>query len=197
MKTGIFGGSFDPPHVGHLRLAESAFASLGLDRLIVIPAYVSPEKTGPAAAEHRLAMCRLTFGGFFTVSDIEMRRGGRSYTFDTVTALGEQYPEDEFFLIVGADQLLNFDTWYRYEDVLKRVTLCAAVREKNGCREALDAFARKKLSPSGRAVTFSHDPVEISSTEIRRRVREGADVSAWLTEETAQYIRTKGLYRDN
>ena len=116
----IFGGSFDPVHKGHKKLALFIAEMLRLEKMLIIPAGLSPFKSSTGADEaQRLEMCRLAFPeDIFGVSDIEIKRGGKSYTVDTVTAVRELYPEEKIYLLIGSDQLLSFDRWYRYRDIL-------------------------------------------------------------------------------
>ena len=131
-KTGIFGGAFNPVHNGHVRLAEEAVKQLKLRRLLIIPTYVSPHKhTDLAPYEDRAEMCRRAFGHIpgVEVSDIEVRLGGTSYSINTVRALKEMYPNEQFFLLIGGDMLFSFDKWYKYESLLKETKVCAAARD--------------------------------------------------------------------
>lgn len=196
LKLGIFGGTFNPPHIGHLRLVEAVADELSLDRVLIIPAAIPPHKNAPdlADGEDRLMMCRLTFGADrrFEVSDTELRRRGRSYTYDTLYGIREQYPEDEIFLIVGSDMLETFDRWYRYRDILSMCTLCAAARERDFSPNLEKAFSKEELNK----VRFINiDVTEVSSTQIRRLISEGGSADDFLTCETAQYIEQRGLYR--
>ncbi len=196
LKLGIFGGTFNPPHIGHLRLVEAVADELSLDRVLIIPAAIPPHKNAPdlADGEDRLVMCRLTFGEDrrFEVSDTELRRHGRSYTYDTLCEIREQYPEDEIFLIVGSDMLETFDRWYRYRDILSMCTLCAAARERDFSLNLEKVFSKEEL----KKVRFINiDVTEVSSTQIRRLISEGGSAGDFLTCETAQYIEQRGLYR--
>ena len=196
LKLGIFGGTFNPPHIGHLRLVEAVADELSLDRVLIIPAAIPPHKNAPdlADGEDRLMMCRLTFGADkrFEVSDTELRRRGRSYTYDTLCGIREQYPEDEIFLIVGSDMLETFDRWYRYRDILSMCTLCAAARERDFSPNLEKVFSKDEL----KKVRFINiDVTEVSSTQIRRLISEGGSAGDFLTCETAQYIEQRGLYR--
>lgn len=196
LKLGIFGGTFNPPHIGHLRLVEAVADELSLDRVLIIPAAIPPHKNAPdlADGEDRLMMCRLTFGADrrFEVSDTELRRHGRSYTYDTLCEIREQYPEDEIFLIVGSDMLETFDRWYRYRDILSMCTLCAAARERDFSLNLEKVFSKEEL----KKVRFINiDVTEVSSTQIRRLISEGGCAGDFLTCETAQYIEQRGLYR--
>lgn len=196
MKTGIYGGSFDPPHLGHLKLASFAKNTLGLDRLIIIPAWVSPFKTGGTDAGTRLELCRMTFGDGFEVSDIEIKRGTVSYTADTVEELKKLYPGDDFFLLIGSDQLIKFKMWRRWRDIISSVTLCAAARSTEDDVGILQSCADDILFSGGKVILLDFEPLEISSTEIRRMIKENEDVSRYLDGKTADYIKSGGLYLD-
>lgn len=191
-KTGIFGGAFNPVHNGHVRLAEEAVKQLKLRRLLIIPTYVSPHKnTELAPFEDRAEMCRRAFGHIpaAEISDIEMRLGGTSYTINTVRALKELYPDEQFFLIIGGDMLFSFEKWYKYESLLKETKVCAAARDDDSLVDMMEyanEIGRVKVLPT-RAVTMS-------STEVRAAVAAGEDISAMVPEGTAEYIREKGLY---
>ena len=143
MKIGIYGGSFNPPHLGHMAAAESAAKYLGLDELLLIPAGIPPHKALSADAagkEHRLAMTRLMgeqialdTGITVTVSDMEVAREGKSYSVDTVREIHEQRPNDELWLLMGTDMFLSFQNWYKPEEILRHAGLCAFGRtEKDG-----------------------------------------------------------------
>lgn len=175
---------------------EAVADELSLDRVLIIPAAIPPHKNAPdlADGEDRLTMCRLTFGADrrFEVSDTELRRHGRSYTYDTLCGIREQYSEDEIFLIVGSDMLETFDRWYRYRDILSMCTLCAAARERDFSLNLEKVFSKEEL----KKVRFINiDVTEVSSTQIRRLISEGGSAGDFLTCETAQYIEQRGLYR--
>ena len=128
MRLGIYGGSFDPIHYGHLLLAECCREQAALDRVLFVPAFQSPHKLGaePASAAARCEMVQLAIGGHaaFGLSTIEVDRGGVSYTIDTVTALGEQFPEGELFLLMGADTLHDFPNWRSPDEISERACIC-------------------------------------------------------------------------
>ena len=188
MAIGLFGGTFNPPHLGHLRLARAFAARFSLPRVLVIPTFVPPHKLSPdlADAETRVRMCRLLFGEApFEVSTMEIDRGGRSYTVETLERLHAQYPDEELFLLIGSDMLESFDTWYRAQDIRRLCTVCAAVRETG-----------KTLDANGAVLLEDFEPVVISSTEIRERVRLGQDVTDFVGEAVAGCIAEAGLYTD-
>ena len=188
MAIGIFGGTFNPPHLGHLRLARAFAAQFALQRVLVIPTFVPPHKRTQdlASAEARLEMCRRMFyDPQFTVSEMEIARGGKSYTIDTLHALHAQYPDEPLYLLIGSDMLESFDTWYRADAIREICTVCAAVREKG-----------KALHANGAVLLENFDPIEISSTQVREMVRLGEDVSEWVGEEVRGYIENARLYTD-
>jgi nicotinate-nucleotide adenylyltransferase len=187
VRLGIFGGSFDPPHVGHLLVVADAFDALRLDRLVVVPAAVQPLKAAQpvAAAEHRLAMVRLLVGGdpHFSVDPIEIQRDGLSYTVDTLAAFAERYPQAERFFLVGMDVLASFGRWREPEKVLRLATL--TVMQRQGETGSV---------PSG-AARVETRRVDVSSTEIRERVRTGRTIRGFVPEAVEAYIAEQRLYR--
>ncbi len=198
MKTGLFGGSFDPVHLGHKRLADFAVEALGLDKMLIIPAALSPFKESSGADESdRLAMCKAAFPeAHFEVSDIEMRRGGKSYTVDTVSEVKRLYPDSSLYLIIGSDQVLSFNRWYRYKDILGMVTLAGVSREGGIPRDELERFAEKELRPYGRCEILDFSPLEISSTCLREMLLQSRDTGEFLNPAVRDYIDKKGLYKN-
>jgi nicotinate-nucleotide adenylyltransferase len=187
VRLGIFGGSFDPPHVGHLLVAADASDALGLDRLVFVPAGVQPLKVRQAAAapQQRLAMVSLLVGDDwrFSVDPIEIERAGLSYTVDTLAAFAERYPEAERFFLVGKDVLASFGQWREPEKVLRLATV--AVMQRQGENGPV---------PQG-AVRVETRRVDVSSTEIRERVRAGRTIRGFVPEAVAAYIAEQRLYR--
>jgi nicotinate-nucleotide adenylyltransferase len=187
VRLGIFGGSFDPPHVGHLLVVADAVEALGVDRLVFVPAGVQPLKAGQAVAapRHRLAMVRLLAGDDprFAVDPIEIDREGLSYTVDTLAAFAERHPEAERFFLVGTDVLAAFGEWREPEKVLRLATLAVMQREGDS-----------RPIPKG-AVRVETRRVDVSSTEIRERVRSGRAIRGFVPEAVAAYIAAHRLYR--
>lgn len=191
-KTGIFGGAFNPVHNGHIRLAEEAVRQLKLRRLLIIPTYVSPHKsTELLPYEDRAEMCRRAFGHIpgAEVSDIEVRLGGTSYSINTIRALKELYPDENFFLLIGGDMLFSFDKWYRYESILKETKVCAAARDSDSLVDMME-YANEL----GRIKVLPTNAVEMSSTEVRERIAAGGDISGMVPQSVADYIRENKLY---
>ena len=196
MKIGVYGGSFNPPHNGHLMLAKELSAKLKLDKLIIIPSNISPQKdnNGNIDPVHRIEMCNLLFSDpIFTVSDCEIRRGGKSFTFDTLTYLKNEYEGAEFYLFMGSDMLLSFHTWYRYKDILSMCTLCAISREDEECTKAMRRYSGEYLS-EGNVLIFDVKPIQISSSMIRANILNGVGCDGLLDGKIIEYIKENGLY---
>ncbi|MFN8220250.1 MAG: nicotinate-nucleotide adenylyltransferase [Fimbriimonadales bacterium] len=194
MKIGIFGGTFDPPHKGHLALAQAALEELGLDEVLFVPAARNPLKgRGSTSAKDRLEMTRIAVEGNpkFAVSDIEIARGGASYMIDTLHELQVALPAD-YWLLMGADSLATLPQWKSPERVLKLCRFAVAARATVD-RRILEA----KLEPEARAkIDWLKMPeTDISSTEIRDTVRRGRSASLWVTPEVLKYIEKQKLYR--
>lgn len=188
MRLGVFGGSFDPIHKGHVAAAVSVLAARGLDRLLLVPAARPPHKEGcEAPFEDRLAMARLAAEGHpgLEVSGIEGERAGRSYTFDTLEALERLHPDAVWELLVGADMLADLPRWHRAEELLARVEVVA--------------FRKPGWDPPAPPSIPCHwveiPGIEVSATEVRRRLAAGLDVAGLLNPCVFAYIRSKGLYR--
>jgi nicotinate-nucleotide adenylyltransferase len=193
MRLGVFGGSFDPPHVGHLLAASDACDELGLDRLLFVPAAAQPLKEGRlvASPEQRLAMVHLAVDGDprFAVSADEIRREGLSYTVETLAGLVERYPEAERYFLVGADAFATLAQWREPERIARLARL--AVLQRSG-----DAVVAPPAGVPGSAVVRLHTRrVDVSSTEIRERVRAGRSIRGFVSEAVADYIAMSGLYR--
>lgn len=193
MRLAIFGGSFDPPHLGHLLAATDAFDQLSLDRVVLIPAATQPLKVGCAlaTAAQRCAMARLLVEGDsrFEVSTVEVDRAGLSFTVDTLEVFAASYPDSDRFLLVGADVLSSFAQWRSPERVLQLARLVVLERERE--------------HPAPLPAIGGHDDwlrlptrrVDVSSTEIRDRVRAGQSIRGFVTDSVAAFITRDGLYR--
>lgn len=198
MNIAIFGGSFNPPHKAHLRIAEEFSEKLSLDKMLIIPTFAAPHKDSAAyaSASDRLNMCRMLFSDDrFTVSDIEIKREGKSYTIDTLEALNKEYPGARFYLIIGSDMLLSFHRWVRYKDILSKCTLCVMTREDGVSYDNMLSYAENTLGLKGEDIVISHTGAyEMSSTSVREAIKENSDTSLYLTDEIKDYIKEKGLY---
>ena len=198
MKIGIFGGAFNPVHNGHMNLAEIYYRGLELDKLIFIPTAHPPHKSGEALAsqQDRLNMLSLALEGTpYEISQIEFQRNGKSYTYDTLTELKKLYTDDTLYLIIGADQFLSFDRWYRYEDILNMAVLCTCAREDEEEKQRIKAFA-SRLNLSEDSYYLSAEPVlKVSSSQIRTGIMNSEDISSLLPKKVLDYILEKGIYR--
>lgn len=190
MRLGIFGGSFDPPHVGHLLVAVDALEKLELDRLIFVPAAVQPLKAGreTASPSDRLEMVRLLVGpdDRLAVDPIEIGRAGLSYTVDTLEIFARQHPEADRFLLVGADALQSFGAWRQPERILALARLVVLRRPGTS--------SENESIPAG-ATTLVTRLVDVSSTEVRERARAGKPIRGFVPESVAKFIEAKRLYR--
>lgn len=196
MKTGIYGGSFNPVHKGHIHLAESIKAEFGLDRIFFVPSRISPHRSSEeyASAQDRLEMLRLACEGRegFEVCGYELESDRVSYSIYTVEHFRSLYPDDELYMLVGSDMLLSFDKWYRFEDILKNVNLAVCSRQDGDLSE-LQRKAQE-LSQYGRIYISQAAPVSVSSTKIRKKLAKNENCYCYLDENVVQYIRLKGLY---
>ena len=196
-RIGIYGGTYNPPHIGHLRAAEYAIEALKLDRLLLIPTGVSPHKEMAAGAStaDRLELLRLSAASIekAQVSDIEIRRAGRSYTVDTLRAIREEHPDSELFLLMGTDMFLSFMTWREPETIMQLATLAVFCRGEKGERVKIEA-QKAALESLGARVELVENPVTaISSTDLRRMLIFGC-ADPFLMPGVGEYIRDHGLY---
>lgn len=192
MRTGIFGGAFNPPHLGHLIVAECARSALSLDRVLWIPGNDPPHKPSPSAvATDRLRMVQLAVASneHFVASADEIERGGVSYTVDTLERLASERDGDDLYLIMGADSLVSFEGWYRPSRILELATLAAYPRAGAG-----EGNARTRLTRE--AVLLDAPIIEISSTAIRERVSAGTSIRYLVPDAVAEFIRTRLLYKN-
>ncbi|MEG1914335.1 MAG: nicotinate-nucleotide adenylyltransferase [Acidaminococcaceae bacterium] len=198
-KLGIMGGTFDPIHNGHLETAEFVYQQLELDKIIFIPAYIAPHKVGieVASAPDRFAMTVLATREcpHFTVSEMELVRQGISYTYDTVVALLEEYGKDyDLYLIIGADSVTGLDTWHRIEELLRLCKFVAATRP--GFAPTVDKVIEYFGELGRTQITWLNTPeMDISSTDIRQRIRAQQAITGLVPPAVEQYILTKDLYR--
>jgi nicotinate-nucleotide adenylyltransferase len=197
VRIGILGGTFNPPHLGHLVCAQEAYIQLGLARVMLVPARIPPHKPvdEEPGASHRLEMCRLAVRGDerrFEVSDIEVGREGPSYTVDTLDELHSSKPDTELFLIVGADIAAGLPGWHEAERVVSRATLAVAERPGTS-REAVTAALRRiPAAETGRF--FDMPEIGISSTMLRERVRDGVSTRYLMPDAVREYIDHHHLY---
>jgi nicotinate-nucleotide adenylyltransferase len=196
LRVGILGGAFNPPHLGHLVCAQEALVQLELDRVVFVPVGEAPHRTldddpGPEA---RLEMVELAMADDerFVASRIEMDRKGPSYTADTLEQLRAEAPDDELFLILGGDQAAALASWHEPEKVLERATLAVFERLSWGRNAIIIKIGRM---PGAERVRYLDMPlIQVSSSSIRRRVREGVPIRYLVPDKVVEYIATNELY---
>ena len=198
-RVGIMGGTFDPIHIGHLVIAEAAREQLALSEVIFIPAAQPPHKAGRevAPAGHRLHLVQLATESnpFFRVLDVEMKREGPSYSYDTLRALVETHGEStDFYFSVGGDEMNTILTWHRISELF---ALCrfAAARRQGAPLSLLEVRERLGEEVLARIHSVQAPALEISSTDIRRRLREGCSIRYLVPEKVEAYICKEGLYQ--
>lgn len=190
------GGTYSPPHIGHVHAAQNARAHLKLDKLILIPAGIPPHKELPEhtpSAEQRLEMTKIAARKIDAcVSDIEIAREGKSYTADTIGQIKKIYPEDELFLIIGTDMFLTIQDWYQPERIFGAATLAVVAREEGDTARILKH--EKTLSRLGVKVEIIPcEPIVISSSELRARIAD-SEIRSFLPDGVWDYIVQEHLY---
>ena len=207
MKLGLFGGTFDPIHNGHLSMAAAFADELGLDQVVFIPAgdpYHKSVATRTPAVK-RLAMVEAAIAGDvrFAASDIDMVREGATYTVDTLQILRQYYPNAEMWWLMGMDSLLSLHTWHRYQDIFKLANVAVAARNDEKIQQVapeMRALVAQGLSQAtsaskGQLRLLQWQPEDISSTQIRNAVKSGLTIDGWVPKPVRDYISTHGLYR--
>jgi nicotinate-nucleotide adenylyltransferase len=200
MNLGVLGGTFDPPHIGHLILAEEARLALALGQVLFVPAGDPWRKAGRKLSprQDRLAMVRLAVGDdpHFAVSTVEIDQEGASYTAETLAALREQFePETEFFFLMGADSLADFPHWHEPQRILELARLAVAERpepEDVGLEEGLAEDLARAMRE--RVVWLRMPLIAISASAVRERVQKGLSIRYWVPAAVEEYIREHGLY---
>ena len=199
-RLAIMGGSFDPIHMGHLRMAYAVQRQLEFDKVVFLPAYIPPHKqtrSDFAAWEDRLAMVQIAVQNYadFVVSSLEFDRGGISYTYDTVNFLQELWPDAEIYLIIGEDSLTQLFTWYKVQDLLRLVHFVAAERPGYEGEEGVARLVKAYGSWTAEKIIHAEVPeTAISSTEIRKRLREGKPIRGMVPMAVEQYIYEHDMY---
>ena len=198
--TGIFGGSFNPPHLGHLHLAETFKQNMNLERIIILPAGIPPHKSAPdlVSGEDRVEMCERTFlAEEFEVSSLEIERKGKSYTFDTLKEIKKITGDDDLFLLIGDDMLFSFHEWKNPNEILSLATVVAGVRDIDENSASLREYAENFFPEEYKKNRFyfmEMEPFPVSSTAIREMVKKGESLKGLVTEETSEYILKRGFY---
>ncbi|MBQ0084177.1 MAG: nicotinate (nicotinamide) nucleotide adenylyltransferase [Clostridiales bacterium] len=195
-NTVIFGGTFNPPHLGHCKMLESVLKLETTEKVIVIPTSVPPHKVCKSLAGNtdRLNMCRLAFESRknVTVSDAEMRREGKSYTFDTLSLFKKQGTEN-IAIVCGGDMIVTFKSWYRFEDILKMAQIIA-FRRKGVDNGEFDAAVNELRDMGGNITVIEADIMNISSSEIRENIKNREYLLEYLQPNVYDYIVENGLY---
>ena len=196
-RVGILGGSFNPPHVGHVACAVEAAAQLALDRVVLMPVATPPHKelADDPGAQERLALCRAAVAAEaqLEISGLEVDRGGPSFTVDTLRELHDQTPEDDLTFIVGGDMALALPTWREPEAILELAAL--GVAERSGAeRDAVAARLDDAFGPVARVGFFDMPRLDVSSSDVRRRVAEGRPYRYLVGAAVADRIAERGLY---
>lgn len=184
-RIGILGGTFDPPHMGHLIIAEEVRLALDLEEVWFIPSYTPPHKSNvKTKPEHRLKMIRLAIQGnpYFKVDTIELERTGKSYTIDTIKELRKRHSDKKFYFIIGGDMVEYLPNWYQIEELKNLVTFVGVKRSNYSTESAFPIYI------------VDIPLIEISSTVLRKRCLEGTSVQYWLPHSVHQYIKEHQLY---
>lgn len=196
-KIAVFGGTFNPIHNGHIHLAKKFAEILCAEKVLVIPTSVPPHKRvfGLASVSDRLQMCRLAVKNesLFEVSDVEIQRGGPSYTSDTLRELKLRYSDSELYLITGEDMFVTLDRWHEPEVIFSLATVCAAPRSVTGSA-ALFKCAEKLERKGAKTRIENIEYLPISSTMVRDAVKEGKSISSYVPAAVERYIRENHLY---
>lgn len=198
-KIAIYGGTFNPPHIAHVRACEAFYNAVKPDRLLVIPDFLPPHKevSGNVTSEDRLAMTALAFESmpYAQVSDMEIRRGGRSYTAITLSELKRE--DNELYFLCGTDMFLSLESWYHPEIIFSLATICYVRRENDSDNEekliALEEHYKKKFNAKIRAIPLS--VTELSSSEIREKIQKDLPVNDLIPDNVNNYIQKRGIYK--
>lgn len=197
MRTGLMGGTFNPPHMGHINAARAAIDEISLDKLIFIPTGTPPHKQmaeRSATTEQRLEMTRLAAKTINAdVSDIETRRKGKSFTVYTLREMHKKYPDDELWLIMGTDMFLSLETWFCFEEIFSLASVAAVPREDDDQEELLAYSRQLQKKYSAKTRVLKTKALTVSSTELRPG-RNRKELQEFLPPEVYDYIIRKNLY---
>ncbi|HBI60771.1 MAG TPA: nicotinate (nicotinamide) nucleotide adenylyltransferase [Lachnospiraceae bacterium] len=198
-KTGIMGGTFDPIHCAHLRMARCAMEQKELDRVLFMPSKIPPHKMGRKVSDEKLRahLVRLAIEGEenFYYSDFELRREGTTYTAKTLALLKEQQPEEMFYFIMGGDSLFQFANWYHPEEIAQNAVILAVSRGTAGKRQMKEQAEVLAEQFHGRFELIRMEKMEISSSLIREKIAKGESVRQMLPERVYEYIRRNHCYK--
>lgn len=193
----VYGGSFNPIHMGHIQLAQYFLDTLKPDKFLVIPDRIPPHKSNSnmVSANDRINMCNLAFERFknVQVSDIEIKRKGKSYTIYTLYQLNEIYPNAQIFLIMGADMFLTLHTWKDYREIINRAVICTVPRDEKNVA-GLIAYSKTSIVEGIRCIISDSMMMRISSSQIRENIKNGKPITNLVSTKTRDYIFKNGLY---
>lgn len=198
LRIAMFGGTFDPIHIGHLMIAQTFLRRLAPDKLLLIPTRTPPhKKDAKTSGEHRLKMCALAakeLGENCEASDIELAREGKSYSVDTAEELLRIFPNSELFMIVGADMFMSLESWHEAEKLFKLATFCTVARD-NVDLEQLTAYGKKLEKLGAKYIIEPVEPLDMSSTQIRLAAKMGDIPENSVSEAVKNYIQANKLYK--
>ncbi len=202
MRVGIFGGTFDPPHIGHINMCELFLKKLSLDALYVIPAYIPPHKTikSRTTVFERFEMAKIAFSSLsdkIIISDIEIKREGKSYTADTLRTFREKGFDDLYFLC-GTDMFLTLDSWYNPAFIFENTAIVCVRRENDAKNDKLikEKTELYKKKYNAKVIILDVDAIEISSSEVRNAIKNTSHLNSYITDEIKNYIEINNLYKD-
>ena len=197
-KIAVFGGTFNPPHNGHVHLLNAFLQRMHFDKVLIVPTALPPHKKAAdlVSGEHRLQMCRLAFPTA-EICNIEIKNGGKNYTADTLEHLKNEYPDAVLYFIMGTDMFLSFGSWRDPERILKNATLLCIPRDEKTDAAALRAFASQNLHLNeAQYMVGDVLPLAVSSSEIRAKLKAGESVAQLVPPAVAAYIKQEGLYEN-
>lgn len=200
MKIGIYGGTFNPIHKAHVYIINEFVKRIGLDKVIIMPTAVPPHKAAKELTDsrHRLEMCRLALRDIESesaeVSDLEITRGGLSYSSDTLTEIKKQRPEDDLYFLMGEDMFLTVERWHEAATIFKLAVLCASPRSGDGFERLLKHREYLAEKYGAKALVFDIPYIHVSSTEIRERLENKESIKGLVPEAVGKYIDDHGLY---
>lgn len=199
-KIGIIGGTFNPIHNGHILLALYCKEQIGLDKIIFIPTYTPPHKISDnlASEADRLNMCRIAVKKYsnFYVSDIEIKRKGKSYTYETLSELKAVYKSDTLYFVVGADMFLTLDKWKNPDIIFKNAFIAAVPRNSSDFAQLSDYYKRVLKPLGAKAVILDKPVLTVSSTFIRRNIVFDKNIEPLIDEDVYEYIKQNDLYKE-
>lgn len=198
IRTGLFGGTFAPPHLGHVHAVETVLERMNFDELLVMPTAVPPHKVKAKGdtPELRLEMCRAAFAHLpgVTVSDYEIRKGGISYTVETLEHFAKTEPERDIYLICGTDMFLTLSKWVRAADIFRLAKIVCIPRDATDLDVLIKKQAEYTETYHAQTKILTSDPVDMSSTEVRRRIEAGEDLTGYLPAAVTEIIQREHLY---